>query len=262
MDSDSDSSFDGFTARNIRLAEQKLAAMRRNKSSVADSDSSSGSDDDESDIDVVQSSDDSSGDDTNITDSDSDDNNINNNNPPAGWSKVRDIHANPVPVDQFTHPSGPNHHLPPTAKPVDFFMLFWTDDTGASIFETFARETNRYAQQRIAAAGRPDKLWKPTTPAEMRAFVAINIHFGLKEMPRLQNYWVLDKQLDCEWMKDIMSQQRFYKLNQYFHVRDNSNMPARGQPGHDSLFKLRPIIELLTVGKCTIPNVKLVLMKG
>ena len=27
-------------------------------------------------------------------------------------------------------------------------------------------------------------------------------------------------------------------------MRDNANMPARGQPGHDTLFKLRPIIEL------------------
>ncbi len=40
-----------------------------------------------------------------------------------------------------------------------------------------------------------------------------------------------------------MSVNRFDKLKQSLHFNDNSNVKPRGDPGHDKLFKVRPMID-------------------
>ncbi|XP_045194304.1 piggyBac transposable element-derived protein 4-like [Mercenaria mercenaria] len=43
-------------------------------------------------------------------------------------------------------------------------------------------------------------------------------------------------------MKEVMTCNRYQKLNQYLHVSDRATEPARNQPGYDRLYKVRPII--------------------
>ena len=64
----------------------------------------------------------------------------------------------PIDVNQFTEGTGPTHPLPVDADELDFLFYFWND----GMFELIAAETNRYAQQKIEASGRPDALWYPT----------------------------------------------------------------------------------------------------
>ena len=64
--------------------------------------------------------------------------------------------AAPPTVRAFTEATGPSHTLPENAKPLDYFFLFLPQ----SFFVTIAEETNRYADQKIAARGTPDPLWE------------------------------------------------------------------------------------------------------
>ena len=64
--------------------------------------------------------------------------------------------AAPPTVRVFTEATGPSHTLPENAEPLNYFSLFLPQ----SFFVTIAEETNRYADQEIAAWGTPDPLWE------------------------------------------------------------------------------------------------------
>ena len=147
----------------------------------------------------------------------------------------------PVRLQPFTQESGPNHGLADDATVLDYFKIFMDDD----FFELVALETNRYAKQRIASSGKPDPLWKETDAQEMKAYFAINILMGLNPKPQLWCYWSTDEKFRCTWTASTMSQTRFKKLTQYLHICDTSATPARGTPGYDKLYKVRPLIDHL-----------------
>ena len=42
-----------------------------------------------------------------------------------------------------------------------------------------------------------------------------------------------------------MTRDRFLVILRYLHFSDNSKMPARGQPGFDKLYKVRPLLDAL-----------------
>ena len=48
-------------------------------------------------------------------------------------------------------------------------------------------------------------------------------------------------------MSERITRDRFDKLCQYFHVSDISSNPERGQPGHDKLAHVRPVLEDIRV---------------
>ena len=70
-----------------------------------------------------------------------------------------------------------NHNLPRNATSVDYFYLFFT----TYMLKSISEQANLYAQQRISKLPSGiDKLWKPTTPEEMKAYFAINIDIDLE----------------------------------------------------------------------------------
>ena len=124
---------------------------------------------------------------------------------------------------------------------LDFFSLlipeeFWTH---------LATETNLYAEQRQAEKS-VDKQWKITNAAEMKLFIFIQYMFGIHRMPDTAMYWSTDPLLRVPAIADVMSRNRFQKLSQYFHLNDNSKAKAKGEPGYDPLFKVRPLLDLVT----------------
>ena len=143
-------------------------------------------------------------------------------------------------VKPFEKPVGPSHSLPKAAKPLDYFFLFLPQ----TFFETASEETNRYARQKIAAKGTPDPLWSETTAEEIRAYLSILIMMGIKKQPRLWCYWSTDMRFNDPWISSVMPKTRFLKLNQYFHLRDTSNAPARDSPQYDPLYKFEIALTL------------------
>lgn len=156
----------------------------------------------ESDVDVSEGSDDE-GEEENATDPE-------DNVPLAHLQKWRSA-TQPVTVRPFERSVGPQHDLPSTASALDFLFLFLPQ----FVFDLAAAETNRYARQKAEAKnGAPDPLWHDTTPDEIRAYIAILIMMGIKQLPRIWCYWSCDRRFGDPWISSIMTKTRFFKLNQ------------------------------------------------
>ncbi|KAJ8300456.1 hypothetical protein KUTeg_021975 [Tegillarca granosa] len=102
-------------------------------------------------------------------------------------------------IGQFTHQTGPNHCLTLDARPLEYFFLLMPE----IFYEVVAHETNLYAEQKIRQNG-PDPRWHLTTPEEIRAYIGINIMFGIKQLPRLWCYWSPDPRFGDTWISKIM----------------------------------------------------------
>ena len=114
--------------------------------------------------------------------------------------------------------------------------LFWSD---------VAEQTNLYAQQKQEEKGAADKNWKPATPDEMKLFIFVQCMFGVHHMTETAMYWSTDSLLQVPAIADVMSKGRFQKFSQYFHLNDNRAAVPKGQPGHDPLFKVRPLLKVV-----------------
>ena len=69
--------------------------------------------------------------------------------------------------------------------------------------------------------------------------------FGIHYTPEVDSYWSLDPRLRVPAVADIMGKNRYKKINQYLHLNDNENFVAKGQPGYDPLFKIRPLMDII-----------------
>ena len=153
----------------------------------------------------------------------------------GGW----DSRTHPVSSTSFSEDVGVFHDLPVGADPFDFFQLFFPD----RVFEMMAVETNRYAHQTFQEKGKVDPRWQNTDAGEMKVYMAINIMMGIHILPRYTNYWSTDERLNVPCISRLMSRVRFEKLGQYLHLNDKRQCAARGTPGYDPLFKVRPILD-------------------
>ncbi|KAK2157328.1 hypothetical protein LSH36_193g05000 [Paralvinella palmiformis] len=70
----------------------------------------------------------------------------------------------------------------------------------------------------------------------------INTTDGLWE---LDMYWSLDPLLRVPAVADVMGKNRYQKINQYFHMNDNSDALPKTDPNYDPLFKVRPLLDLI-----------------
>jgi hypothetical protein len=208
MDDDSDYDFEGFD-------EDDLILNRQNH-------------DNDSDIEVSD------------FDSDDDDDVLGGDPLPDDWT--RDLHD--VLVQDFIDlgPIGPLHNLTGEALALDYFHLIW----GTEIYNILVRETNRYANQRQDEAGAHDKYWTDVTVNEMKAYISINITMGIHSLPEQIQYWSEDPSLGVDAVRKLMQKNRLKKISQYLHTNDNSMAIPYGQPGHDRLHKVRPLLHILT----------------
>ena len=112
-------------------------------------------------------------------------------------------------IRKFKGPQpGAKHNLKASQNSVlDFFFMMFP----LSLFETMANETTRYAHQ----SGASD-TWG-TSVEEMRAFIAMNIMFGVTYMPRLYMYWTVDGRFRQSWFYDVMPINRFKELNRWVY---------------------------------------------
>jgi hypothetical protein len=87
--------------------------------------------------------------------------------------------------------------------------------------------------------------WFDTSMDEIKAFVALQIAMGLVKKNSLEDYW------ETWWLghtsfSEVMSRNRYELLSSFIHFTDNSaDRPAKGQPGFDYLWKIRPLVNIL-----------------
>ena len=132
-------------------------------------------------------------------------------------------------------------HSQRNAKPLNYFSLFLPQ----SFFVTIAEATNRYAGQKIAAWGTPDPLWEKTTLAKMCAYLSVLTMMRVKQQPHLWCYWSSDPRFTDLWISNDMRKTIFFKLHQYFHLRNTADTPGHDSPLYNPLFKVCPFLDLI-----------------
>ncbi|KAK3721417.1 hypothetical protein QZH41_008030 [Actinostola sp. cb2023] len=77
---------------------------------------------------------------------------------------------------------------------------------------------------------------------EIMAFLGIHMFMGIHKLPDMSLYWSNDKALGVSIVKNVMTRDCFDKLSQYLHF-NNENAVPRGQPNHDKLYKVQPLLD-------------------
>jgi hypothetical protein len=155
--------------------------------------------------------------------------------------------ANYLPQPRVLHEAeGVRVPLSDNATALDIFQLYMTDD----IFTMIVQETNRYAEQYLAANNadlKPFSLarkWTPTTLDEVKCFVAMLVLMGIVYKPRISMYWSRDALFATPLFGHVMSRDRFLLLLKFLHFCNNLNFDP-GDPLRDRLFKIRQFTEMI-----------------
>lgn len=164
--------------------------------------------------------------------------------PEPGWRKTAD--ADPPTVAAFTAPQGPTTPLPANTPLISFFCQIFGDD----FFNHLAAATNENAATKapptagvagaeVDANVTSDRRWHATNSEEMKAFIAINIIMGIKDLSVYVDYWSTDPILHDPFVANIMPRRRYEKLCQFMHCSI-----AADEDRADKLTKVRPLITL------------------
>ena len=150
------------------------------------------------------------------------------------WTdQLTDLH-----IPDFVSATGINFELPDNPTLFNFFSAFVGDD----LLEQIVNETNLYARQKFADSPARLAKFQPVTLGEIKAFIGINIIMGMVRQPSLNSYWSSDDFFGNVGIKKVMPRNRFQEINNFLHFNDSSREVARGNPGHDRLFKVRPVL--------------------
>ena len=175
----------------------------------------------------------------NSSDDDDDNSTINLND--CIWKAVEKTYTPPLDIN-FSGPSGISSSvtLNKESLPIQFFALFLTDN----IMQTMVIETNRYAEQVIAASVVKSKSrmkrWAATTMTEMKKFLGLIFTRGLVKKPRIEDYWSTDPVMATPIFNSTMPRDRFELLLRFWHFCNNE-VAIEG----NRLFKLKNICDAL-----------------
>ena len=157
--------------------------------------------------------------------------------------------SSPYSPPEFTQSVGPAVSLDSAATALDAFLLIFGDNT----FKLLADQTNLYARQTPPGAS---YKWYDTNENEMKLFIGMLLAMGIHRLPQLEDYWSSHSLLGAKGIVSGMSWRRFRVLLSCLHIADNSCAIPRGQPGHDKLHKVRPLLDILqsNISKCYHPH--------
>ncbi|UYV82776.1 USP34, partial [Cordylochernes scorpioides] len=136
------------------------------------------------------------------------------------------------------------------SSPFDAFSLFFTENN----FKSIKEETNRYARSIIDRESKKGPLkphgmlakWKAVSVAQIKLFFCVIIHMSLVKKPGMKDYWSTHRFLKNAFCQSInMPRTLFMRILSMLHLNDNSKYIEYGKPGHDRLFKIRPVLESL-----------------
>lgn len=68
---------------------------------------------------------------------------------------------------------------------------------------------------------------------------------SLVEKPHIKDYWSTNPVLYTPYASSLMKRDRFTSIFSMLHISNNSKYVSKGQPGHDSLFKIRSYVNFI-----------------
>lgn len=134
----------------------------------------------------------------------------------------------------FSEHVGPK--LPDDVKsPFEHFISLFPD----ALIEHIVYQTNLYATQRM-------KTYTPTNKTEIKQFIAANMMMGITRKPSYRDYWSASVQMRDPYISSLIPERRFSWLLSHLHLNDNQKLPLRTDPNYDKLYKLRPLLDILS----------------
>ncbi|XP_065574923.1 piggyBac transposable element-derived protein 2-like [Artemia franciscana] len=124
--------------------------------------------------------------------------------------------------------------------PLEFVRLFF--DQG--VVNHIRDQTKIYALQK-------DAKEFGVSSAEVECFLGILAFTGIVKMPSYRSYWSNETRYPV--IADAMSRDKFEQIKKYLHFNDNLTQKPRGDPGHDKIHKVRPLIEMIRDNFMKIP---------
>jgi hypothetical protein len=159
--------------------------------------------------------------------------------PPIAWSKEHQ----PIQQRAFTPSRHPSHPHPHADTPIDFLLLFLTDE----FLEACVTFTNEYAEKqraeaaprtRAAAASSNSHEWDKATVEEIKAMFGCLIYMGVVQLNDTRDYW---RQLTVQpFITSTFPRDRFLDLLSNLRVSDDE------EDEDDPLIKIRSLIDVLT----------------
>ena len=149
------------------------------------------------------------------------------------WTK----NFEPVDVSPFIQDVGPTFDVESSPKSV--FQHFFTE----AIISHITIQTNLYASQVLGEERY--QQWEQVTEEELMAYLGFAILMGVVKLPAINDYWRLDPYLHYAPISDRISRDHFRDIHRFLHFADNTSLPLHGEPGHDRLGKVRPVLTAL-----------------
>lgn len=132
----------------------------------------------------------------------------------------------------FEEPSDVNIAL--LSTPLQFFQYFFDDDLLTHIVD----QTNLYSLQDTGKSAN-------ISTTDMKQFLGICILSSVVSLPNLRCLW--NPVIGNSIVQNSLSVNNFEKIKRFLHFNDNTYMIPSTEPGHDRLYKIRPVItKLLT----------------
>ena len=152
---------------------------------------------------------------------------------PNEWTQnLTQLHISP-----FSSSAGPTVDIPD--DPLSVFNIFFTPE----ILQGITAETNRYARH---ALGEDYSRFRPVTVEELRAYFGFCILMSVNNLPAAGDYWRRDPIYHYVPIASRISRDRFREIGRYLHFVDNNTLAPHGDPSHDRLGKIRPLINHLS----------------
>lgn len=120
-------------------------------------------------------------------------------------------------------------------RPLEFFQNLFP----LELQERIVINTNLYAKQQNS------KNYKDITSKELCAFLGMTIMMGLCPLSNIELYWSTDDFYKHKEISQIMTCKRYKKILENLHVCNNDDAIPRHLPGHDKLFKVREMMNIL-----------------
>jgi Transposase IS4 len=130
--------------------------------------------------------------------------------------------------------NGPGYSQYANLSEPGFFKLFFSD----SVVKIISKETNAYAtfhHQNPPLSEQSTRHWVPTTIAEIRVYIGINLHFGLYPLTVRDDYWRIHK------IGQFMGIKRFQQIHRFFSLNSNPTTPSNAP----WFYRIQAVAELI-----------------
>ncbi len=152
-----------------------------------------------------------------------------------------DITTDSVTVPPFT--GLPGRTTPSGSSPVEYFQMFF-DDT---VIDMLVNGTNQHVAEIIARKESAGALtprsrwrkWRPVTPQEMKAVLAVLINMGVMHCPDLNSYWKTSWESNIPFFHDVFPRDRFELIYWGLHIIPSTSTPTR------RINKIKPLLDHL-----------------